>query len=239
MSRYVFYCNSVLVGSPPMSRLTRSTEMQNQNGNNNGNNGNQYNYYNQGNNNAQQYYGNYFVGPYCSPKDHKSIHLGVFYDEACSAMADVSVYGQKNYGATLPFSKTSMVSSGCISCLDEQNNNNGNNNNGNNQNNGNNGNNQYYYGNPKEMCTQMYEGAARCEKGMDLQYPDTTGCEYIHKILPRLESASQAIVYGGNGRAKGFAWLFGITTVVFGAYAYFLYRKIKRGSVSLNQGTLA
>ena len=195
--------------------------MENNNGNNNNNQGGYYN---------GQYYGNLYVGMYCNPKDNKSINLGVFYDETCSNRGDTSLYGERNYGATLPFSEHSdpIVVSECISCEDVDEN----------QNNNNNNNNNWNQAEPNELCAQLYERSARCEKNMDIQYPDSTGCEFINKILPKLESASSSFsrVSGGAGgsAAKALAWVFGITTVILGGYSYFLYRKIKRGSVSLS-----
>lgn len=205
-------------------------------GNNNNNNQNQ----NGQQNYNENYYGAYYVGPYCNPKDGKSIHLGVFYDEGCTAKADVSVYAQKNYGNALPFSDTSIVGSECISCMQvdqDQNNNNNNNQNQNNQN----GQNYYYQQEYEvtELCEQSYEEAARCEEKMDIQWKDTSGCDYINNILPRLESASRSMGVSSGGAsdgtaAKAFAGIFAFTTVLFAAYAYFLYRKIKRGSVNLS-----
>lgn len=206
--------------------------MPNQNGNQNGNN---YQY-----GDANGFYGQYYIGPYCSRKDGKSIHLGVFYDQGCVNHADVAVYANKNYGVELPYSKESMVTTNdCMSCLQQDQNQNQNNNNNNNQNQNNNNNNQNYE--ITELCQQSYQSAAKCEKNMDIYYPDSTGCNYISNILPRLESATRQInsasgVSGSNGGTASvvFAWLFAATTVMFGAYAYFLYRKIKRGTVNLS-----
>jgi hypothetical protein len=178
-------------------------QLGNQNGNDNSNNG-------------QYTYNNYYVGPYCSSKDSKSIYLGVFYDDQCSSRANTNVYANMNSGATLPFSKESIVVSGCISCKDQQNNNNSD--------------------QPSELCQEVYQSAAKCESAMSgSQSPDTSGCEFIDNILPRLESASLAITTGRrSGTGNAFAWLFALTTLLFGAYSYFLYRKIKRGSVTLS-----
>jgi hypothetical protein len=68
---------------------------------------------------------------------------------------------------------------------------------------------------------------------MSVSYPDTSGCEYINSILPALSTASSQIMAGNTsgGSAGVFAGLFACTTILFGAYAYFLYRKIKRGGV--------
>ncbi len=201
-------------------------------GNNNNNNGNgQYNY------NNGEYYGQAFVGMYCNPKDGKTIHLGVFYDEFCSTKGDDSVYGKRNYGATLPFSASTgegIVGSECISCeeVDQD---------ANNNNNNNNQNNNYQNANQDldviELCEQSYEMAARCEENMNIQWKDTNGCDYINNILPRLESASKSISTGSSGSSgnagKAFSVIFAFTTVLFAGYAYFLYRKIKRGSINL------
>jgi len=185
---------------------------------------------NQNNNNYVQY----FVGPYCA-SNGKSIHLGVFYDETCTAKAGeagLEVWATNNYGQTLPFSGEAIVTSECMDCkqVDEDQNNNNNNNNGNG--------NAYYYQQELEVtefCEQSYELAAKCEEKLDVNNKDTSGCDYINNILPRLETASRSISTGSSeGKAaKAFAGIFAFTTVLFAAYAYFLYRKIKRGSVDL------
>jgi len=206
------------------------TEMEENNNNNNGNGNNQY--YN-GNGNGDNYYGELFIGPYCA-NDGKSIHLGVFYDQTCTAKAKTSFYASRNYGEALPFSSEPIVNTKeCMSCqeVDQDANNNDNNNNGNNNNN-----NQNYE--VSELCAQSYEQAVKCEKGMSISYPDTNGCDYINSILPKLSSVSRnsgSFRVGNNG-GKGnagtvMAWIFGATTILFGAYAYFLYRKIKRGGI--------
>jgi hypothetical protein len=213
-----------------------STEMPNQNGNNNNNNNNNgQNYYN----NQNGFYGVYYVAPYCAT-DGASIHLGVFYDQQCMNKAEDSVYGDKNYGATLPYSsgvKSLVIANDCIACLDTQNDDNNNNNNNNN----NNGNYEI-----TELCENTYMESAKCETNMGLQYPDTSGCSFINDILPRMEkslstNSKAKTSSGGGGAATAFAWVFGISTVLFGAYAYFLYRKIKRGSVNLSsqEGAMA
>ena len=204
--------------------------MENQNNNNNGNNGNNYQY-----GDANGFYGQYYIGPYCSPKDGKSILLGVFYDQGCVNHAEASVYGAKNYGAELPYAKTSMVTlNDCIACMEPTDDDNQNGNNGNNGNN-----NQNY--DVIDLCTNSYQGAAKCEKSMDISYPDSTGCNYITSILPRLEAATRQIKSaagissgGGHTASTVFASIFAVTTVLFGSYAYFLYRKIKRGTVNLS-----
>lgn len=216
-------------------------EMQAANDNNNNNNN-----YNYNNNNGDNWYGDYFVGPYCSESDGFSIKLGVFYDQGCSSRASTSAYASRNYGAELPFSSESIIKSECISCMqvDEDNNNNNNNNQ----------NNNYYYNQElevNELCGGVYEMAAKCEKTLEnVQYRDTDGCEFIQKILPRLDSAtrskskgraSRTSGEGGGSSAVAMAWIFAVTTLAFGGYAFFLYRKLTRNNVSLagSDGALA
>ena len=188
------------------------------------------------NENAKQYdqYGEeiqYFVGAYC--KDGFDINLGVFTDEGCSTKAASDTYSNANYGSSLPFEKESMVTNDCISCLqvDEDQNNNQDNNQNQNQN-------QDYE--ILELCENSYQDAAKCEKGLSgvKYYQDTSGCDYINNILPVMESASRKISgggsAGGNGAAVAFAIIFAITTALFAAYSFFLYRKIHRAKVNLS-----
>eukprot|EP00525_Craspedostauros_australis_P003505 CAMPEP_0198112830 /NCGR_PEP_ID=MMETSP1442-20131203/4618_1 /TAXON_ID= /ORGANISM="Craspedostauros australis, Strain CCMP3328" /LENGTH=419 /DNA_ID=CAMNT_0043769745 /DNA_START=32 /DNA_END=1291 /DNA_ORIENTATION=- len=234
-----------------MDRFMECAEVEAQNNNNNNNN---YNYnYNQNNNNNVNPYAQYFVGAYCNMDDGHSINIGVFQDAGCISPAPSNTYEALTYGQTLPFENESIISSDCIACKrvdqDQNQNQNDNNNNYNynyNNNNGNNNNNnnqdQNYEVN--EICQQSYEQAARCESGLDnvggYFYPDTSGCEYINNILPKLERASRQIssrsiggAGDGKGVAIGFAVLFAMSTIVLGAYSFFLYRKISRAKTGL------
>jgi hypothetical protein len=165
----------------------------------------------------------YYTGPYCSSKDSYSVHLGVFYDAYCSEHADVALYADVNYGVELPFASTSLVNSDCIDCkkVDDNNNNNGN----------------AAYDEVSESCGDIYTYAAKCESKMEISSPDTSACEFINNVLPKLNTAGKTFnstaKSSGKG-AKAFAVIFAFTTAMFAGYAYFLYRKIKRGSVDLS-----
>jgi hypothetical protein len=218
--------------------------------NNNNNNGNNYNNNNNNNNNnGVNMYKQYYVGPMCSQRDGKSIFLAAFNDAGCSSYAGTGVYEAFNYGYSLPYEKESIIAlNDCISCLqvDQDNNNNNNNNNGNNNNyNGNYGNQEQEV---SEFCQQSYEEAVKCESKLSnyvgqYYYPDERGCEFITKILPKLESATRKIAGGSSAAAAGsaatgFAVVFGLTTALLGAYAFFLYRKIHRAKVNLAQAEM-
>lgn len=221
---------------------------------NNNNNGNQYYGNNNNNNNGVDMYRQYYVGPMCSPRDGKSIFLAAFNDPGCVSYAGTGIYEAFNYGYPLPYENEPMIAlNDCISCLQvdqEQNQNQNNNGNNNGQNYNYNGN----YGNQNqemevaEICNQSYEQAVRCETKLgnylgQYYYADTSGCEFIGSILPRLESATRKISGGtvaavGSSAATAFAVVFGLTTALLGAYAFFLYRKIHRAKVNLAQAEM-
>lgn len=163
----------------------------------------------------------YYIGPYCSPKDGHSIHLGVFTDAYCNAAGDTAAFATIN-GFELPFATTSMVDSECLNCqaTAAYQNDNG----------------EEVAATTNESCEDLYNNAARCEVSMDIESKDESGCDFIKNILPRLTAASNPSIKtakSGKG-ATAFAVIFGFTTCIFAAYAYFLYRKIKRGSVDLS-----
>jgi len=231
------------------------------NNNNNNNNGN-YNYNNNQNsyssNSGVDMYRQYYIGPRCSPSDGKSIFMAAFNDAGCTSYAGSGVYEAFNYGYALPYESEPIVAlNDCISCLqvdeDNDNNNNNNNNNGdNNNNNGNNNNNNYnnqnYDMEASEFCQQSYEEAAKCESKLSnylgqYYYTDTSGCEYINNILPNLQHATRKITSGSSVASSGaastaFAVVFGFTSCLLGAYAFFLYRKIHRAKVNLAQAEM-
>jgi len=238
-----------------INELLECQAMEGADGNDNNNNNGNYNYgSNNGNYNGVDMYRPYYLGPTCSTKDGKSIFISAFYDAGCTSAAGSGIYEAFNYGRSLPYESVPVVAlNDCISCLqvDEDANNNNNNNNNYNYNNNNNNNNNNNYNQDlevAEICQQSYEMAAKCEKNLDLgqyYYTDTTGCDYINNILPNLQRATRKIASGSiggsavNGSAStAFAVIFGMTTALLGAYAFFLYRKIHRAKVNLAQAEM-
>jgi len=206
---------------------------------NDANNGNGNQYYGNNNNNGVDMYKQYYVGATC--KDGKNIYLSAFNDPGCVSPAGSGVYEAFNYGYPLPYEKEPIIPTNeCISCLqvDE----NANQNNGNYNYNGNYGQEQEV----AEICQQSYQESVKCESKLNLgqyYYADTSGCEFINKILPSLQSATKKVSGGAaaaaaGGAATGFAVVFGLTTALLGAYAFFLYRKIHRAKVNLAQAEM-
>lgn len=166
------------------------------------NNQNNYNY----NSNYQQYY----VGAYCTSS---GVYAGVFTDSTCSKHAPKGTYETYNYGYSLPTEP--LVSSTCMSCKANNYDNDGNNNNNGNNNNGN---------QISEVCESLYEEALKCETNVKgATYKDTTGCEMIHNVLPKLNKAMNNI--RSPNVATAFAWIFGIGFFGLAGYLYTLHQK--------------
>ena len=168
----------------------------------------------------------YYVGAYCA--NGYKINLAVFSDETCSTKVSSNKYSNANYGSSLPYTSESIVGKGCIACkevdenadedqdADEEEN-----------------------VEIAEICENSYEQAAKCEKGLKnvKSSVDTSGCTFISHVLPVMEHATTKI----SGKTKvvvsatatGFAIFFALTTAVFAAYSFFLFRKIHRAKVNL------
>lgn len=187
------------------------------------------NYYNNNNDGGNAYNQNgelqFFIGPKCS-SDGKKVNLAVYYDEMCSIPAPEGTYTKYNYyGKDLPYAQDSLVEFNCISCEerdeDAQQNYNG-----------------YQQDNNREitdMCEETYEESAKCESGMDKSYPRTIDCDYIQNTVYKQDANGSS----GDGSAVGFAWLFGISTVLLVGYAYHL-KKSQQPTMKLSeQGAMA
>jgi hypothetical protein len=209
-----------------VQRYLECAELENNNNNNNNNN------YNYGNNNNYQY-NQYFIGPYCS-SDGKEIFMATFYDEGCTTKTTETDIYDVLFGKTLPYSKESIVKNDCISCKEVADDN-GNNNGGDDANDAD---------AVIEFCEELYATAGKCESNINSTYKDTSACDYINRILPRLETNSKSISSNKSSSSSGtaakvFAWLFACTTLALGAYAFLLFRKLRRSKVGLaNQGGL-
>jgi hypothetical protein len=174
--------------------------------NNNNNNNNNNNGYN-GNSNYEMYY----VGAYCTSS---GVYAGTFTDSACTKKAPSGTYEKYNYGYSLPTDP--LVTTECMSCMytsyDDDSS-----------------------GGVLEMCTDLYEESGKCEKNVkNLSYQDDSGCELIHNIIPRLNSAFSSINRRGPDPSVALAWTFGVLCCFMGAYIYLLHSKVIRQKVNLS-----
>jgi hypothetical protein len=203
-----------------IQRYLECAEMEGNDNNNNNNN------YNANGNYAKYAYNQYFIGPYCS-SDGNSISMAVFYDEGCSAKATETDIYSTLFGKELPFSSESIVKNDCISCKEVQE-----------DDGNNNANDEADEDQVIEFCEELYDTSGKCETNVasTATYPDESACEYINKILPRLEANSKSISSGSSTSgtaAKAFAWIFACTTIALGAYAFLLFRKLRRSKTNL------
>merc|ERR1712032_927843 len=149
------------------------------------------------------------------------IYLGLFTDDTCSQFADEyggrETYVTLSYGKSLPYSESTMIGSECMSCKEPQ------------DADENNDNDQEDEDEVKESCEQLYEGAGKCEYGLDIQYPNNYGCNFMEGI--KIVRKNGAIVQGAgasNTTASVFIGLFAASFVLLGGYAYYLKTKLDR-----------
>eukprot|EP00529_Nitzschia_sp_RCC80_P019680 CAMPEP_0113500352 /NCGR_PEP_ID=MMETSP0014_2-20120614/32271_1 /TAXON_ID=2857 /ORGANISM="Nitzschia sp." /LENGTH=422 /DNA_ID=CAMNT_0000394659 /DNA_START=96 /DNA_END=1360 /DNA_ORIENTATION=+ /assembly_acc=CAM_ASM_000159 len=207
-----------------MDELSECRPMNEEEGNNNNNN-NQYAY-----SSSSSSYQMYYVGAYCTSS---GVYAGTFTDSMCTKHAPAGTYEKYNYGVSLP--TTALVSTELLDCKaasNENQNNNNNNNNGNNNNYNNNANGDWNGNQILEVCEQLYEESIRCESNVqNTQYKDTSGCEIVHNIMPRMSSQFKNI--SGFPVAKFFAWVFGLGFFALGGYVYLLHKKVVRQKTEL------
>lgn len=153
------------------------------------------------NNNYGSSYEVFYTGAYCTSS---GVYAGVFTDATCSKQAPKGTYEKYNYGYSLPTEP--LVSNDCISCA-SYNNDDANN-----------------AGGVSEVCAELYEQAVKCEKNVKATYTDTSGCEMIHKVIPKLSKAMKNL-QGKPTASTVFAWIFGLGFFGLAAYLYRLHKK--------------
>lgn len=134
---------------------------------------------------------NYWVGPYCA-QDNYNIYLGVFSDYNCAYMVDPSVLSNAYDGYVLPYTNSSIITSGeCATCEDEYkalrnyyNDDDGNNNNDDGNNNG----------NVLDQCEYLYTNTGKCESNLEVNNwnGDGSSCSYIEQL-----QADESVTIGG------------------------------------------
>ena len=170
----------------------------------------------------------YFIGPYCAEQGG-AIFMGLFTDETCTSFADDSG-GTELYsslaGKSLPYSDESLISMDCVSCKEpEDYNNDGNDEEGEDQ--------------VIEMCEQIYEGAGKCEQGLEstgyVSSANNNACNYIAGIkVVRKDGIITQVGSKANKTASIFIGVFVVAFVLLAAYVYYLKTKLDRASINLS-----
>jgi len=177
----------------------------------------------------------YFIGPYCSDQGGK-IYLGVFTDEFCTNFADDEDSGyshldfyESSTGKELPYASSSLVDMKCISCTELADNDGDGDDDGND-------NDQADEDQVIEMCEELYDAAGKCESDLsDVQYPNENACSYMEGI--KIMRKDGSIVQGAlssSATAATFIGVFAVSTVLLGAYVYYLKTKLDRAKVDLS-----
>ena len=157
----------------------------------------------------------YYVGPKCS-KNGKAIYLDVYEDSGCIQPAPSGTYESITYnGNSLPYAKTSIINTDCISCKQ---------NNGQDDDNANDDEVQL-----NEFCEDVYESAAKCERGIDIEYPQTSDCQFILS-----EIRTHDIHYKHPRTAIIFVWVLLCTTLALGHKVMTLQNEMERSNVKLS-----
>ena len=178
-----------------------------------------------------------YLGPYCSDQGG-DIRLGFFDDRQCiQASTYQASYFEKLTGVEVPYTKSSIVSTKCVSCEATY---------SDNQvdyyNYDQNGNKNYYDASTvSNMCASVYMASGKCETNMGSQenrYAEEGGCTYIEGVK-RLKG--DGIIRGNqNIRSKPASVVIGIFTslaVLLGMYVYHLKTQISRSRVNLAGAT--
>lgn len=186
-----------------------------------------------------------YAGPICASQGAK-IKIGVFTDEDCmflDSSKDVEDYLANEDGNQMKLShallKTTYNPSDCITCAEE-----------------NDGDDDAFVAGNKEVCTELYEAAAKCEKNHGFsgglqnanQYYDNSNqlaneelvCDFISSLKSGTYSQDGEIVIGGTraytrggtsttGGQKFALTFFIIGTVALAVYAATLHSQLTKG----------
>lgn len=122
----------------------------------------------------------YYIGPYCSSKGN-SVFLGLFLDDTCSEFADdqggTDVYKTLTGGNEMPYSiYKKLISGNCVSCGEQY----GNEEEGEEE--GEEGDDQNKAKEAPLLCTAAYQGSGKCERNLDIDYPNVAACNFIDGI---------------------------------------------------------
>ena len=160
----------------------------------------------------------YFIGPYCSA-DGNSVHLGLYTDEYCTTFADNNS-GKTTYkalaGDDLPYSSSSLVNSGCVSCVEQED-----------PNRDQDDQDEEDEVRIADTCQGMYESAGKCEtlvQGISGE-PNESGCSFINGI--QYTRPDGILNVKSSGWATFFICLFAGAFVGLAGVVYKLHKQVE------------
>lgn len=171
----------------------------------------------------------FYVGPFCRHQGG-SVMLGMFTDDTCTEYVDMNhgwdTFRDVSGGMELPYSKVSLVSSKCVSCMNKQqqlDNNNGEGGEGEGQQN-------EQESSVLDSCQQIYTEAGKCESmlpGNTVDKRNTIACQYLQGIKSIGQNGIAGGDSGSNGVMNFFILLFAFSCAALGHYIQYL-RKISK-----------
>lgn len=122
----------------------------------------------------------YYIGPYCSANGG-AVYLGLYTDDTCTNFADENS-GKDTFltlsGGALPYSSTSLITSDCISCVDQEDPNRRDDEDDDGE----------QAPEVSDQCERLYESAGKCESSINVassgmtSSPNNAACSYIDGI---------------------------------------------------------
>eukprot|EP00571_Detonula_confervacea_P014758 CAMPEP_0172298764 /NCGR_PEP_ID=MMETSP1058-20130122/1267_1 /TAXON_ID=83371 /ORGANISM="Detonula confervacea, Strain CCMP 353" /LENGTH=429 /DNA_ID=CAMNT_0013008053 /DNA_START=60 /DNA_END=1349 /DNA_ORIENTATION=- len=185
----------------------------------------------------------HYLGPYCANQGG-DVLLGFFQDQYCAIPSSYQAsYFQKMTGIEIPYTKSSIVSTNCMSCeaaADEDAD--ANNYNQDYYNYDADGNRNYYVAKEvNDLCGTMYMQSGKCETDLSkdvVPYPEEGACTYIESVK---QLKSDGIIRADQKiSSKPASIAIGVFTgmaVLIGGYVYYLKSKIARSRVNLAGAT--
>ena len=165
----------------------------------------------------------YYSGPYCSEQGG-AIKIGVFTDDQCTEFAEgVSLYDLT--GVYNMYTEESIVSETCVTCAqpEEWQEDDGNNNNNNNQN--------EEAQEPREVCTNLYDSAGKCETYMGSTlgeaYINEQACNYLGGIkMVRNDGLLDVSDARPSAVATAFIVIFAMAFAAMAFYVWYLRTRL-------------
>eukprot|EP00587_Corethron_hystrix_P003893 CAMPEP_0113317232 /NCGR_PEP_ID=MMETSP0010_2-20120614/12216_1 /TAXON_ID=216773 ORGANISM="Corethron hystrix, Strain 308" /NCGR_SAMPLE_ID=MMETSP0010_2 /ASSEMBLY_ACC=CAM_ASM_000155 /LENGTH=434 /DNA_ID=CAMNT_0000174159 /DNA_START=41 /DNA_END=1345 /DNA_ORIENTATION=+ /assembly_acc=CAM_ASM_000155 len=170
----------------------------------------------------------YYVGPTCTSQGG-DVRLGVFTDASCTVKSPYS-FNTLSGGYKLPYSDQPLIGSECVKCKYEEYE-------------YNNGNGNGYYDNGdvntdqvSDFCRAAYSMSGKCEKKMNIYYPNVNGCSYIAGLkLTKEDGIIRTSSTRTSKIASGVITLLISVSSILGMYVYYLQSKLSGPKINLNE----
>jgi len=173
----------------------------------------------------------YFIGPYCSANGG-AVYLGLYTDDTCTVFADdnqgKATYKTLSGGEDLPFSTTSLITSSCVTCIEQED--------PNRQDEEDDDDAEDQGPEVSDQCGRLYESAGKCESSINLaksgmtSTPNTAACSYINGI--QFTKVNGIVEIKSNKIATFFVFAFMMVFIGMAGIVYKLRDQIREAKSS-------